>query len=456
MSSKMRKEALADAPGRATAVARPPPCLLDALPDDLLYTVFTFVDETSRVCHLPLVCRRFAALVRRPGACWQRLAFEGRRWPNDEAAAAEQQRLLGFLRWAAPRAGSQPPAGAGARELRLSILPAVHVGRDVIKLFHKLLHASAPTLLSLELRAGFPLHVGGMLPPHLQQRMTVLTRLELVGENGIYATKLGQLTALQRLNLVDDGERPCALYEESTLPPSLTWLGLTPAPWTEQAHGGEAAEIPECVLALPALRFLDVSESLPLRGLEEALPRLTGLTGLPVSFEPLAALRDMRVLSLSECPRMRQLPPPVAGLTNLRALHVEKCGLEALPEDLHLPRCQMLSIDWHMLLASHHVLPRLPALQQLILGAMTPPDQPFAAQPPAAEPADTEAVVASLARCAALRRISVLVYPDAPLSLEAAALMLVLPRRCPAGLQLAAVSSTEFFLTDSVELTADD
>lgn len=86
---------------------------------------------------------------------------------------------------------------------------------------------------------------------------------------------------------------------------------------------------------------------------------------------------------------------------------------------------------------------------------MTPFDEPFAAQPPAAGEEDTEAVAASLVRCAALRRISVLVFPDAPLSLEAAALMLALPRRCPAGLELAAVSSTQFFLTDSEQLAED-
>lgn len=101
---------------------------------------------------------------------------------------------------------------------------------------------------------------------------------------------------------------------------------------------------------------------------------------------------------------------------SLQALHAEKSGLEALPEELQLPCCQMLrwgpdlgwawpcmgtpaclapqtaclcwchavcmfspanaatdqplvcSIDWRVLLASHHVLPRLPALQQASRG----------------------------------------------------------------------------------------
>lgn len=44
------------------------------------------------------------------------------------------------------------------------------------------------------------------------------------------------------------------------LPPgSLTWLALTPAPMAQHPEGALALHIPECVLALPALQFLDVS-----------------------------------------------------------------------------------------------------------------------------------------------------------------------------------------------------
>lgn len=48
-----------------------------------------------------------------------------------------------------------------------------------------MLHAAAPTLRQLDLRCALPLHVGTLLPDHVQQRMTALTRLELVGEAGI-------------------------------------------------------------------------------------------------------------------------------------------------------------------------------------------------------------------------------------------------------------------------------
>jgi len=37
-----------------------------------------------------------------------------------------------------------------------------------------------------------------------------------------------------------------------------------------------------------------------------------------LDFSPLSALSDMRVLSISECPRMHTLPPELAGLTNLK------------------------------------------------------------------------------------------------------------------------------------------
>lgn len=58
-------------------------------------------------------------------------------------------------------------------------------------------------------------------------------------------------------------------------------------------------------------------ELCPARPLKPHAPLHT-LPVQPVDFGPLGALRDMRVLSLSECPRMRQLPPAVLGLTNLR------------------------------------------------------------------------------------------------------------------------------------------
>lgn len=111
-----------------------------------------------------------------------------------------------------------------------------------------------------------------------------------------------------------------------------------------------------------------------------------------------------------------------------------------------LPFWSILFLAPQWLTATCHVLS---CPLQLILGDTAVPDQP-----PEEGTAAADAVVASLARCAALRRISVLIYPDSPLTLEAAAIMLTLPRRCR-GLHLAAVSHTQFFLTDSEDLASE-
>lgn len=123
---------------------------------------------------------------------------------------------------------------------------------------------------------------------------------------------------------------------------------------------------------------------------------------------------------------------------------MERSALECLPDDLHLPHLQMLSIDWRVLLASHHVLPRQPALQvsgvihphtarnaafllrppaptwhasaahncppclqHLLLGSMLARALPFMEGPAGG---DADSTLPSLGRCAALRTVTVLVY----------------------------------------------
>lgn len=56
---------------------------------------------------LPLVCRRFAQLLRGPSLCWRKLRFS--QFPPDHSPAVEarwQAQLLHFLTWALPRASS--------------------------------------------------------------------------------------------------------------------------------------------------------------------------------------------------------------------------------------------------------------------------------------------------------------------------------------------------------------
>ncbi|PSC77010.1 leucine-rich repeat containing [Micractinium conductrix] len=468
---------------RAAARAASPSGLL-ALPDDLLLAVLSRISEEERIKVVPLACRRVHELLRRPSACWRTLVFAGRRLGDP---LIERARLLAFLAWAKPRA-------AGLHDLRVDCgPPQPHddaAVRAVAAPLHEVLLQAAPVLRRLDLKTAFTLNNHIIFEAGVRAQCTALTELHLLSERGITGVRLENLTALRRLNLVDDGDEPSALSLWSTLPPSLTWLGLTPAPMLRDGPDAQhdfRHRIPPCVLSLPNLQFLDVSESNQLAGLEEALPHLTALTGLALDhaclsqlpaqmslltrlrllslhgvlereeddeadLTPLSTLTGLRVLSLSECSRMHVLPPAISGLTGLRALHVEKGALQALPDDLHLPHCQILSIDWRVLLASHHVLPRLPRLQHLLLGEMWSEEdfQPQAVAAAAAAAANAEAVAGSLGRCAALRRFTVLVYPDAMLTIAAATLMLALPRRPGLeGLNVEALQSNMFFLTDS-------
>ena len=76
--------------------------------------------QRCRACTLPLVCWRFAQLLRGPSECWRKLRFIQRPVYDDEAVQAHQQdQLLQFLSWAVPRAASV---------LELDLESYVHVG----------------------------------------------------------------------------------------------------------------------------------------------------------------------------------------------------------------------------------------------------------------------------------------------------------------------------------------
>lgn len=462
---------------------------IDSLDNDLLEKTFARIDVLPRIKVLPLVCRRFYAVLQRPGDCWRCVGFTAPRGLAAVGGVADgqRQRLLRFLSWALPRA-------PGIHDLRIDFFLHFFNTDDQEIAWQsstrELLGAAAGSLRHLELRAHGDLALGAVLPRAAQARMTALTELQLLSGESMSGIHLAGLTALQRLNVVLDSAYPDAFAESagppSSLPTSLTWLGLNPAPL--DAGADYSNRIPECVLALPGLLFLDVSESTNLGGLDAALPQLTTLTGLaldhtcldqlpaelsllrrlrllslhgcldpeafqPADYSPLGPLSELHVLSLSECSCLPALPGEVAGLTQLKALHLEKSNLDALPDGLHLPHLLMLSIDWRVLFTSHHVLSRLPRLQQLMLGNMYWPEEE-AGEVLGAAPATAAAAVAqSLQRCPALRSVTLLMYPAAAISLGTAELMLRLPRSCP-RLQLQALDAASFFLTDSEQMAA--
>ncbi|KAI7835750.1 hypothetical protein COHA_010355 [Chlorella ohadii] len=438
---------------------------------------------------MPLVCSRFRRLLQQPGS-WQEVSFTERRM----AALAEELRMRLFLSWA-------HRISQGLRRLKIDIPADLDDDGNAVLLsdLSSVLGQAAPSLQLLELKCRYSLDARRLLPQLLQSQLRALTELHLLAEDRIEGLQLARLTALQRLNIVVDGDPPESFEPDSTLPPSITWLGLTPTPIVPEPGlvGVFSKAIPACVCALPQLRFLDISESRGLSGLQTALRHLTLLTGLaldhaglpdlpeemtglqhlrllslhgtfswddvddemqqPINLTALSPLKHLRVLSISESFRLITLPPAVVGLTRLKALHLEKCpALEGLPANLLLPHLAMLSIDWHVLFLSHAVVARQPKLQQLLLGSMhCALDQAFV--PARRTQEELAAVEASLQRCTALTTLSVIVYagPDSGLTMDCASLMLRLPRSCP-NLQLQPLDAFSFFLTDSEQLAEGD
>lgn len=108
--------------------------------------------------------------------------------------------------------------------------------------------------------------------------------------------------------------------------------GVTPR-WSSQARARARAPISTQLTCLAA--------PFPACCSDRGLPFRTPLQ--PVNLSALTPLKELRVLSISECFRLVALPPAVVGLTRLKALHLEKCpSLEGLPDNLLLPRLLML------------------------------------------------------------------------------------------------------------------
>jgi hypothetical protein len=246
--------------------------LLLGLSDDLLTSILALLDQETKCRVLPLVCSRFRRLLQQPGS-WQEVTFTERRM----AALAEELRLRLFLAWA-------HRISRGLRQLKVDVPADLDDEANAVLLtdLSSVLGQAAPSLQLLELKCRYSLDAQRVLPPLLQSQLRALTELHLLAEDRIQGLQLASLSSLQRLNIVVDGEPPESLDAESTLPPSITWLGLTPAPLVAEpgAVGIFSKAIPPCVCALPRLEFLDISESRGLTGLHTALRQLTLLTGL--------------------------------------------------------------------------------------------------------------------------------------------------------------------------------
>jgi hypothetical protein len=152
----------------------------------------------------------------------------------------------------------------------------------------------------------------------------------------------------------------------------------------------------------------------------------------PEVWEPLRACTALAFLSISGN-GLEALPPAVADMAHLRALHCEENDIVALPVAPYLSNLRELLADWRTLLAAPDFLRSAAQLSRLILHRFQPSLAGGAihlAQPPGAGPA----LLAALAALPSLRRVDD-VYEEGNsthlVTAEMAHVMWQLGQRCP-------------------------
>lgn len=373
-----------------------------SLPESLLEAVFSKCSQSTRAAVLPLVCRTFRTLLAGPSAClWRGISLE-----LDLSRPGEPERAANFLAWLSRH-------GSLSKKIEMdmwsSVLVPAQLPAALGELFEQTLSGCLASCEYLRLRwGGQQLVVGEWI-----SAATSLTCLALSGHGITLCSHLSALTCLAHLELStlsDDGP----LLEAGCLPPSITRLCCVPAPGElageDLEQGPVTSQLPDQLLALPHLQYLDVSESwFQGQHLAAAMPHLTGLTslaldkcelpdGLPSDMSQLTRLRvlsfdgcimleaqqmqlavwtvlanltGLMSLSLSNC-GIAHLPPSVAALPRMQHLYLEYNTMRCLPPGPYLRNLRVLSTDWEALLRSHKLLLReAPHLHKLALGSMS-------------------------------------------------------------------------------------
>eukprot|EP00887_Chlorella_sp_A99_P005088 scaffold25.g5088.t1 len=429
----------------------PSPSGLESLPDEALERVFALVPFRDRAGALPLVCRRFAGLLAGPGALWPRASFAER---LDREGGLE--RLRAFLAWLLPRA-----ACLEELELRCSSLHGRPAAAAAAEALHRTLaRVLAAPAAPFALRMSWPgiVRLEVLLTEPCRLRQLVLLARDIEVDAADLATLLPELTRLE----LQTSHGP-DLRSSPSLPPCLERVLLSPV---------RNSVLPEAVAALPRLRYLDVSGSNQPERLAAVLPAQPHITALVMDWvdaaalpEALSCLRHLRLLSLhgalyaysahaqaalmdslgalsglgaleslslAAC-SLPALPPAVAAMTQLRALHVEANSWAELPPGPYLERLRLLSTDWRSLFASCRLLAAAPRLHTLCLSRPLPARAPrgdrggggcgAAAAEAAEAPAprtSPSAVLACVGAMPALRRVLVAVSEDAACTAAAA------------------------------------
>lgn len=421
------------------------------LPAEVWVQVASFLSVQERLS-LALVCKHLYDATRRNGAAL---------WDSLSLAFGSAAVLRSFGAWCR-RCRCHPT--------RLALLHATWEQggqeqprwEEVVATVEPLL----PTLRALTIRWEGEAVAGGWLrgASQLQELGLYCGSLELL--DGV-----GSLTTLTDLSL-EGSDGPVVLQSAAALPPSVTKL---------LAVDSHMAEVPEALSRVTALQSLYLSrnplaptslsrlaglprlELLSLIGCWFSLPpvELSGLTTLRALYldyngnlgdEHEAAMQESFRVALSTLTNLEALglshiyldafPEVTAQLPRLRVLYLESNpGIALLPPAAEgvLSRLRVLSCDGSVLFSNPSMLRQATRLQHLFVSGSG-----FMWHLATAAP--TARVLDALAALPALQKVTFVVQTqreEAP-SVEVAALMLELPRRCPA-LELAALDSEQFY-----------
>ncbi|KAL4421674.1 hypothetical protein ABPG77_001215 [Micractinium sp. CCAP 211/92] len=453
-----------------------------SLPQEVLERCLSLCDQRTRAGVLPLVCRAFRRLLAGPSAClWASIAFTA-----DLSAPGQAQRASAFLAWLA-RHGAlsksvEVDLWSGAMNGPAAFPPGLPLGEHLEDALQECVGACE----YLRLRwGGQQLVVGEWIAGARS-----LTCLAVSAHDMVVHADLAALTTLDHLEISTSSDNGPLLYP-GCLPASLTRLCCVPAPAEQPAPDGLGPAIsamPEQLLALPRLRYLDVSESWFDRShLETALPRLTLLTSLaldkcelpdglppqlslltrlrvlsfdgcavveghplsPVAWTVLGALTSLLSLSLSNC-SLLQLPASVATLPRMQHLYLEYNSIRALPAGPYLSHLRMLSLDWEPLLRCHGMLlQQAPNIRKLAMGNMSIYTHDAQGLPPLSS---SQALLATLRQQTALQEILLITRPTHMHGACAPVLEALLDlRTLRPGLTVQPIEHDAFFVEDAPE-----
>lgn len=191
------------------------------------------IQETRRVAVIPLTCKKFRDALRASSGAWKKLDYQ-------LVLSSEQciARCSKFFEWLLPRCTM-----VSSLSVIIDVAGDWDLTDDALGILQEIMSRSSQSLtrLKLALPNTIKLGVSRLALQHLTSVILVAHTLQL-GKN------LCEMPNLQRVELLSIPDHPASFEEGCCLPQSVTRLVLVPAP----------AMLPECILQLQNLQYLDI------------------------------------------------------------------------------------------------------------------------------------------------------------------------------------------------------